>query len=271
MTHPQENARRVRRRPSIKTIARDENRREEAERDLVEGLRSYINKLPEAKDRDAIRETEIFCGYAREDYDSSSEAFLDGRPSTDPKALFEIGDFSEPQVLIGWPTIDRVRKLVKRVTVPRPAHWPVRYHPDDSLETRRLIREIFQSAPETFEWLLETPWATWFDQQLQEFINECVRAKREEYELRFPKPPEQNEPARLKPTVVVNPETRKRRYALLKKYRTDNGINSMGDLARHFALSVTAIQGMVRSDRKRYSEEKLATFLKSIGVSPSEW
>lgn len=271
MADPKDNAGRVRHKASIKAITKDENRREEAERDLVEGLRSYINKLSESKDRDAIRETEIFCGYAREDYDSSAEAFLDGRPNTDPKALFEVGDFNEPQILIGWPTIDRVRKLVKRVKVPRPAHWPFRHRSDDSLDMRRLLGEIAQNAPQGFEWLLEPPWATFFDEQLRECINECVRAKREEYALCLPNPPEQKEPARLKPTVVVNPETRKRRYALLKRYRTDNGLDSMADLARRFALSVTAIQGMVRGDRKRYSEERLAMFLKSIGVSPGEW
>jgi ribosome-binding protein aMBF1 (putative translation factor) len=69
----------------------------------------------------------------------------------------------------------------------------------------------------------------------------------------------------------ANAETRKRRYAVLRRYRADHDLNSMGDLARRFGLSVTAIQGMARGDRKRYSEEKLATFLKSIGVSPGEW
>jgi len=73
------------------------------------------------------------------------------------------------------------------------------------------------------------------------------------------------------PKMLANAQTRKRRYAFLKKYRADHNHNSMGDLARHFGLSVTAIQGMVRGDRTRYSEETLAKFLNSIGVSPSEW
>ena len=74
-----------------------------------------------------------------------------------------------------------------------------------------------------------------------------------------------------KPTALANAETRKRRYAVLKRYREGHGLNSMGDLARRFALSVTAVQGMVRGDRKRYSEARLSGFLKDIGVSPSSW
>jgi len=42
----------------------------------------------------------------------------------------------------------------------------------------------------SFEWLLEKPCDAWFRPQIHDCVRECVRAKREEYELRFPTAPE---------------------------------------------------------------------------------
>ncbi len=50
-------------------------------------------------------------------------------------------------------------------------------------------------------------------------------------------------------TAMVSSETRKRRYELIKQYRDANEF-TMADLARSAGVSVTAIQGMVRGDRR---------------------
>jgi len=68
----------------------------------------------------------------------------------------------------------------------------------------------------------------------------------------------------------VNRETLRRRRELLKAYRRSNGL-TMAALARKLAMSTTAIEGMVRSDRKRYGEDTLQRFLKTIGVSRDQW
>jgi hypothetical protein len=73
-----------------------------------------------------------------------------------------------------------------------------------------------------------------------------------------------------KPTAP-SAETVKRRRELIKRYRNAHEGMTMPDLARHTGTCVTAIQGMVRGDRTRYSEEKLSKFLKTIGVPADQW
>jgi Helix-turn-helix len=68
----------------------------------------------------------------------------------------------------------------------------------------------------------------------------------------------------------ANTSTRRRRRELLKHYRFEHDF-TMADFARHAGMSVTAIQGMVRGDRSRYSEETLFRLLKTIGVAPDKW
>ena len=70
--------------------------------------------------------------------------------------------------------------------------------------------------------------------------------------------------------TTVNEETQRRRRELLKAYCRKNDL-TMAALARHSGTSVTAIQGMVHSDRKRYSEDTLKRFLKTIDVHPDQW
>jgi hypothetical protein len=81
----------------------------------------------------------------------------------------------------------------------------------------------------------------------------------------------QTESAPVEPAALASPEIRKRRYDILKRFRTEKGLATMGDLARRAAVSVTAIQGMLRGDRSRYAEAKLEDFLKLIGVSRNNW
>jgi hypothetical protein len=64
---------------------------------------------------------------------------------------------------------------------------------------------------------------------------------------------------------------RERRYKILKRFRIDKGISTMHDLARHFGMSVTAIEGIVRGDATRYGQQKQADFLKKIGVNLEDW
>ncbi len=65
--------------------------------------------------------------------------------------------------------------------------------------------------------------------------------------------------------------TRLRRRSLLNQFKAARGLFTQADLARHTATSPTAIEGMVRGDRSRYSEARLAEFLKKISVSPEKW
>jgi hypothetical protein len=199
----------ARQRPSLEAVAEDEERREEAAQNLVRALQSYINKLDNANARDAVRETEIFCDYARENYASRAEARLNGLPPVDPQELFEVGDLIERRDLAGLPTIGDVFELVKRVKVRRPEHWPnpIAFHPDDDLEMRSVLRDITRREHESFQWLLEEPWAAWFRPQIRDCINECVRAKREEYALRFPTLPAADPASAQTTSVAKAPES----------------------------------------------------------------
>jgi hypothetical protein len=84
--------------------------------------------------------------------------------------------------------------------------------------------------------------------------------------------PEKTIPARppVQPAAMENDETKRRRREIIKQYRSINNL-TMAELSRRVAMSVTAIEGMVRGDRTRYSEETLSRFLKKIGVSPERW
>jgi len=203
---------------SIKSIACDEKRRGEAKRDLVAALQSYIDGLSAAKERDALRETDLFCAYAREDYDSRAEARLKGMPP--PIVAFEVGNLNEPQDLIGSTTIGEVLRLVKIITVPRPASWPFFFQPGESPEMRSHLLSIVQGCPERFEWLLEDPWGEWFRGQLRDCIHNCVRFKRQDYERRLSavsepnsfsgRRPKSGEPERLQREEFMRPILTKR-------------------------------------------------------------
>ncbi|HXP87805.1 MAG TPA: hypothetical protein VN841_23940, partial [Bryobacteraceae bacterium] len=72
-----------------------------------------------------------------------------------------------------------------------------------------------------------------------------------------------------KPTLA-DTATRNRRRQIVKRYQETHDMKRT-DLARRVAMSPTAIEGMIRGDRSRYSEEKLLKFLEQIGVKPENW
>jgi len=199
-----------RQKPPLEAVAKDEERRENAKHNLERALQSYINKLDNANARDSNRETEIFCDYARENYASRAAACLEGMPPMAPEDLFEFGDLSERRDLSGLPTIGDVFDLVNRVKVRRPEHWPdpIAYHPDDSLEMRNALRDLTRREHESFKWLLDEPSDAWFRPQIRDCVNECVRSKREEYQLRLAAPPPKDR-ASGNPALVPNDAKRR--------------------------------------------------------------
>jgi hypothetical protein len=81
---------------------------------------------------------------------------------------------------------------------------------------------------------------------------------------------EPSKPTKTQPPTA-NAETRSRRRDIVKRYCKENKDLTMAVLAQRGETSVTAIQGMVRGDRTRYSEETLIRFLKAIGLSADQW
>lgn len=87
-----------------------------------------------------------------------------------------------------------------------------------------------------------------------------VEFERQEEALKLPSKP-----------TLADQETRKRRRAILKRYRLGTQIATREDLALHLGISVSALEGMISGDRTRYSAERLSEFLKKIGVLPEDW
>ncbi len=69
---------------------------------------------------------------------------------------------------------------------------------------------------------------------------------------------------------TISAATRKRRRELVIQHKQADGLTSE-DLSRRCRISSTAIRGMIREDRTRYSDATLTRFLKTIGVSRKEW
>jgi hypothetical protein len=172
-----ENARAVGQKPPLAAVATDEERRGKAKRDLARALQSYVNKLDNPVARlgaDATGVTEIFCAYARENYASRAVKFFEDMPPLAPDVLFEPGDLTEFRDLCGLPTIGDVFALA-----------------EGGVRVESLTLENGSLA-----WLLlEEPWGNWFRSQIRDCVRECVRAKREEYELRFPSSGAGDDPA----------------------------------------------------------------------------
>lgn len=172
--------------PPLEAVAKDEERRENAEKTLVRALQSYINKLDSAQQRNANRETEIFCDYARENYASRAEKYLEAMSPIDPNELFNIGDLTARRDCTGLPTIGDVVELIRKIKVQRPDHWwDFTASEGDSPKVRRALRGLQQQV--SFGWLLEEPWNNWFRSQLRDVMKDCVRDARKEYEQRFHK------------------------------------------------------------------------------------
>lgn len=61
-----------------------------------------------------------------------------------------------------------------------------------------------------------------------------------------------------------------RRRALVKAYRVKQGF-TVADLARHAAMSDSAIRGVIQEDRSRFNDESQKKLLRVLGVSIDEW
>jgi hypothetical protein len=61
------------------------------------------------------------------------------------------------------------------------------------------------------------------------------------------------------------------RRKIVKAFREKNGFDRMDTLARRLGVSLTALQGMIRGDTTRYSDDKLDSVLKQFGSSRAEW
>jgi hypothetical protein len=72
-------------------------------------------------------------------------------------------------------------------------------------------------------------------------------------------------PQQPSPDLIAN------RRAILAAFIEMKGFDSVGSLSRHLGISETALQGMVRGDKSRYSESKLNTTLNKMGCSRAEW
>jgi hypothetical protein len=61
------------------------------------------------------------------------------------------------------------------------------------------------------------------------------------------------------------------RRRILKAAMTDKRLDGMDALARHMGVSETALNEMVRGDKTRYGDEKLAAALSKINCTPAKW
>jgi hypothetical protein len=61
------------------------------------------------------------------------------------------------------------------------------------------------------------------------------------------------------------------RRSILRAAIMHKELDGMDALARHLGASETALNGMVRGDKTRYADEKLASVLKKLDCSPAKW
>ena len=70
---------------------------------------------------------------------------------------------------------------------------------------------------------------------------------------------------------AITPQIVKRRHAILADYRQKIGTMTTADFARYVGISKTAIEGIVREDRKRYSLATRDRLLEKLGISIEDW
>ena len=68
----------------------------------------------------------------------------------------------------------------------------------------------------------------------------------------------------------VTAAIKKRRREFVDDYKRQHGI-TLAHLAHRFGMSVSAIMGIIREDRSRYSDDKRDRFLKRLGVTEGQW
>jgi hypothetical protein len=72
-------------------------------------------------------------------------------------------------------------------------------------------------------------------------------------------------------TMEEEEDLSRHRRRLLKSIQTDLGLSKHSELCKHLGVSRSALYGMTKGDRTRYSEPALAKVLEKVGVSRSEW
>lgn len=70
---------------------------------------------------------------------------------------------------------------------------------------------------------------------------------------------------------AIAPQIVRRRRAILADYRQKNDAMTTSDFARHVGISMTAVEGIVREDRKRYSLATRDRLLERLGISIEDW
>ena len=68
----------------------------------------------------------------------------------------------------------------------------------------------------------------------------------------------------------ISESLKRKRQEIVHRYNEEHELNMAG-LASHAFVSLSALHGIIREDRNRYSETTRNNFLKKIGVSVKRW
>jgi hypothetical protein len=257
----------------LRVIREDLERRAEAKENLTLALTSYFDELPRdpaGLPSSIVMLAEIWSRYAITLFDSLAERHF-CEPQIETETLF--GESGE---LYGGTTIMDVKDTLTKLKVRPGRGWPApKFSQDgDSLDMQRTMRELARTvadSPYSFSWLLLDEW---FMVQIRDRVRARADYLKQKFEQRVAPSCDLIQTPHAtsgKPPTTSSTAIRKRRREVLKQYRMTEEIGSQEGLARHFGVSITALHGMVRGDRTRYSEEKLANVLQQIGISPHEW
>ncbi len=258
---------------ALRAIGDDVERRKEAKKNLKSALTSYLDDLPRAPEglpNSILMLAEIWGRYAVILYDSLAERHFSDSSAQTETLFGESGD------LYGGTTIAQVKDALTTLRIRTVREWPIpNFSQDvDSQEMRSTMNELARAvtaSPYSFSWLLH-------DESFMAEIWKRVRGRADHWRRKFEQKFGSNRdsiqtPRRSSgesPPTIADTRRRSRRE-ILKRYRQTKGIGTQQGLAWHFGVSLTALQGMVRGDRSRYSVETLGEVLKKMNVLPDEW
>lgn len=247
--------------------------RKEAKKILTAALTSYLEELPQdpaGLPNSIVVLAEIWGRYAAALYDSLAERHFGGSPG-DTETLF--GESGE---LYGGTIIWDVKDVLTTLRVRPGKGWlvPNFSRDGDSLEMVSTMRELARTvtaSPYSFSWLVQNGW---FTTEIWNRVRGRADHWRQKFEQRFGSNRYSIQNPCLtseEPPPPISDAIRQRRREILQRYRQTKEISTQEILARHLGVSPTALQGMLRGDRSRYSMEKLGEILKKMNVSPDEW
>ncbi len=175
-------------RDALRAIREDQERRNEAKKNLTSALTNYLEQLPRdppGLPNSILSLAEIWGAYAVSLYDSAAERYFAGSPD-EPLALF--GDSGELQ---GGVTFAEVKEALQTLRVPPPRHWPVLNfsREDDPPEMRSTMKELAHGVaalPYSFSWLLGDEW---FMREIRSRVANRSAHWRKKYEGSLPPPP----------------------------------------------------------------------------------